>query len=203
MWMRGWPGGLDGNAERLRAPSAPRADGVPPVRGARYVLRQRTVDRPLDFFVEDEGGEGVVRVTGALPHPRECLVFQDARGRELYRTARPAGPLLAAMELRRPDGSTAAVVHNALLSPVRDRWRIDVPGEGGMVATGSVLQHEYTLRRGDTVVASVSKGGVHRRDAYGVTVAGGADAPLVLAVAVVVELLSHRVQPATPPGEGH
>lgn len=192
---------IEGGAARLRAASARRAaaaataDGL----GVWYTLRQRTSSRPLDYFIQNGRGEAVIRVTGLLPHPRDTLVFQDTAGRELYRTAASAGSAPATMDIRRPDGSVAATVHDAFLSPVRDRWRIDVPGGEGMVAAGSLLQHEYALRRGADTIAVVSKTWVPRRDGYGVMVDDAEDLPLVLAVAVVLDLMAHRACTA-PPG---
>jgi uncharacterized protein YxjI len=191
---------LEVGAARLRAASARRtagtatADGL----GAWYTLRQRTSSRPLDYFIQNGRGEAVIRVTGALPHPGDTLVFQDPAGRELYRTAAPAGSAPATVDVRRPDGSVAATVHDAILSPVRDRWRIDVPGGEGMVAAGSILQHEYALRRGADTIAVVSKTWVPRRDGFGVMVNDAADLPLVLAVAVVLDLMANRACTARP-----
>lgn len=187
-------GNLEVGAAKLRTASARRAAGRATVGalGAWYTLQQRTPFCPLDFFIRDRRGEGVIRVTGVLPHPRDALMFQDATGLELYRTAAPAGASPAMLDICRPDGSVAATVHNAVLSPVRDRWRIDVPGQDGMVAAGSVLHHEYVLRRGSDTIAVASKSWVPRRDTYGVMVDDGADLPLVLTVAVVLDLMVHR-----------
>jgi uncharacterized protein YxjI len=192
-------GNLEVGAARLRAASARRAAGAATADGLGtwYTLRQRTPARPLDYFIQNGRGEEVIRVTGALPHPRDTLVFEDTAGRELYRTAAPAGSA-ATMDVRRPDGSVAATVHDAILSPVRDRWRIDVPGGEGMVAAGSLLQHEYALRRGAHTIAVVSKTWVPRRDSYGVMVDDAADLPLVLAVAAVLDLMAHRACAGRP-----
>jgi uncharacterized protein YxjI len=187
-------GNFEGGAARLRAASARRAAGATAAGGlgAWYTLRQRTPHSPLDYVIQNRRGEGVIRVTGVLPHPRDALLFQDADGLELYRTAAPAGTSPAMLDICRPDGSVAATVHNAILSPVRDRWRIDVPGDVGMVAAGSVLHHEYALRRGGDTIAVASKNWVPRRDTYGVMVDDAADLPLVLTVAVVLDLMAHH-----------
>jgi uncharacterized protein YxjI len=201
---QGRAGTLEAGAARVRAAVARRAtaaaaDGA----GTWYMLQQRTSSWPLDSFIKDGRGEGIIRVTGAPPHPRDTLVFQDAAGVELYRTAAHAGASPARVDLVRPDGSVAATVHDAILSPVRDRWQIDVPGGEGLVAAGSLLQHEYALRRGGDTIAVVSKTWVPRRDTYGVMVHDAADLPLVLAVAVVLDLLAHRACAEGPAGSGH
>lgn len=190
----GRTGTVEMGAARLRAAVARRAAGAAAADGVGtwYTLRQRTPSCPPDYVVQNGRGEAVIRVTGIPPHPRNALSFQDTAGRELYRTAAPAGSAPATMDIHRPDGSVAATVHDAILSPVRDRWRIDVPGGEGMVAAGNLLQHEYALRRGGDTIAVVSKTWVPRRDTYGVMVDDAADLPLVLAIAVVLDLLAHR-----------
>jgi uncharacterized protein YxjI len=194
---RGRTGSHEVGAARLRAASARRAARAATAAGVGvwYTLRQRTPSLAQDYFIRNGRGEEVIRVTDGLPGPRDTLVFQDPAGLELYRTAAPTGSPHATIDIRRPDGSVAATVHDAILSPVRDQWRIDVPDGEGMVASGSLLQHEYTLRRGADTIAVASKTWVPRRDSYGVMVDDAADLPLVLAVAVVLDLLAHRASP--------
>lgn len=193
-------GTLEGGLARLRAAAERWAAAVADGAGTWYTLRQRTTSCPADYVIQNGRGEGIMHVTCAPPRPQDTLVFLDADGRELYRTAAPASASPARMDIVRPDGTVAAAVHNALLSPVRDRWRIDVPGAEGMVAAGSVLQHEFVLRRGGDTVAVASKTRVPRRDTYGVRLDDAADPPLALAVVVVLDLLAHRVS-ARRPGE--
>jgi uncharacterized protein YxjI len=205
MPKQGRTGTLEVGAARLRAAAARRATGTATAEGAGawYILHQRTSSsRPLDCFIKNGLGEEIIHITGA-PHPRDTLVFQDRTGRELYRTAPPDGSSPAGMDILRPDGTVAATVHNAIFSPVRDRWQIDVPGGESMVAAGSLLQHEYALRRGGDTIAVVSKTWVPRRDTYGVMVDDAADLPLVLAVAVVLDLLAHRASTDRPGDPGN
>jgi uncharacterized protein YxjI len=182
---------IGAGAARLRPATA---DGL----GAWYTLRQQTPSCPPDYFIQNGHGEQVIRVTSVPPHTRDTLVFQDTSGLELYRTATPAGSSPSVMEIRGLDGSVAATVHNAMLSPVRDRWRIEVPDGENMVAAGNLLHHEYALRRGGDTIAVVSKTWVPRRDTYGVMVHDAANLPFVLAVVVVLDLMAHRARTARP-----
>jgi uncharacterized protein YxjI len=59
---------------------------------------------------------------------------------------------------------------------------------------GSLLQHEYTVRRGGDTVASVSKRRFSLRDTYAVDVAPGQDDLLILAAVLAVDLAQHREQ---------
>jgi uncharacterized protein YxjI len=97
------------------------------------------------------------------------------------------------MEIER-DGNTVATVKKALLTPLRDRFSIEVEGGEDMEAKGNVLDHEYEIDRGGDKVAQVSKRWLRMRDTYGIEIAEAQDDPLILSVAVCIDQMSHNVQ---------
>jgi uncharacterized protein YxjI len=143
-----------------------------------------------DFVIENEKGERVVKVSGNLMRARDALAIESPEGEELYTIVVRAVEIREKMDITRPDGSIAAIIHNALMSPLRDRWRIEVPG-GTLTAAGNILQHEYVTRDGDRPLALVTKKWLRLRDSFGVEVADGADVPLMLAITIVIDALSH------------
>jgi len=58
-------------------------------------------------------------------------------------------------------------------------------------AEGNFTDHEYTFRRGDRTVATVSKPWFAWTDTYGIEIAPGEDPVLILASAVVVDQACH------------
>ena len=62
-----------------------------------------------------------------------------------------------------------------LFTPFVDRFTIDVPGPDDLEMRGSLLDHEFTVRRGGRMVATVSKHWVALTDTYGVEIAEGED----------------------------
>jgi uncharacterized protein YxjI len=55
------------------------------------------------------------------------------------------------MEIER-DGRTVATVRKALVSPLRERFSIDVEGGQDMEAKGNIVDHEYKIERdGDEI----------------------------------------------------
>jgi uncharacterized protein YxjI len=54
------------------------------------------------------------------------------------------------------------------------------------------LNHEYKIERGGFTVAVISKRWFRIRDTYGVEVAEGEDALLLLAITVVVDMMAHQ-----------
>jgi uncharacterized protein YxjI len=61
-----------------------------------------------------------------------------------------------------------------------------------MKAHGNVVDHEYEIERDGDTVATISKKWFRVRDSYGVDVAAGEDAALILAITVAIDSLTTR-----------
>jgi uncharacterized protein YxjI len=158
----------------------------------RYMMRQRMLSIGDDFAIEDESGRRAFTVDGKALRLRKTLKLLDASGREQYAIQTKVARVRDTMEIERAGGGVAAKVHSALLTPLRDRWSIDVPGGDDLSATGNLLDHEYRIERGGRPAATVSKAWFRVRDTYGVEVAAEEDAALLLAIAVVIDTMSHE-----------
>ena len=84
-----------------------------------------------------------------------------------------------------------AKVHKALITPLRERWKVDVADGTEMEVQGNILDHEYDLDVDGRKIAEVSKKWFRVRDTYGVQIAPAADTVLVLAVAVALDIMGH------------
>jgi uncharacterized protein YxjI len=84
------------------------------------------------------------------------------------------------------------MVKKALITPLRERWVVEVDGGPDLEIQGNILDHEYTVTDGRTTVASVSKRWFRIADTYGVEVAPGQDPVVVLAGTVVVDMMAHE-----------
>ena len=84
-----------------------------------------------------------------------------------------------------------AVVHKALISPLRERWKIDVEDGQDMQAQGNIVDHEYEIEADGRKIAEVSKKWFRVRDTYGVEVAPDQNPALLLAVAVAIDEMAH------------
>ena len=67
-----------------------------------------------------------------------------------------------------------------------------MPGPDDLEMKGSLLDHDFTIWRGDRVVATVSKAWLTLRDTYGVEVAPGEDDVLILASVLALDLAEDR-----------
>ena len=52
------------------------------------------------------------------------------------------------MEIEGPNGQTAAMVKKALITPVRERWTVNVQGGPDLDVQGNILDHEYRSATG-------------------------------------------------------
>ena len=61
-----------------------------------------------------------------------------------------------------------------------------------MKAHGNIVDHEYEIERDGDTVARISKKWFRVRESYGVDIATGEDAALILAITVAIDSLSTR-----------
>lgn len=158
--------------------------------GRRFIMRQRLVSIGDDYFVENDQGDRVCEIDGKMLRVRDTLFVKDMQGKERYKIQQKLLRVRSTMAISR-GGDRVATVHKALVSPVRDRFSIDVAGGKDMSAKGNILDHEYTIERGGEVVAEVSKKWFRLRDSYGIDVKTDEDPFLVLAVAVCIDAMAH------------
>jgi uncharacterized protein YxjI len=157
-------------------------------RARRYRLRQKMLSIGGDFWVEDENGERVYRVDGKALRLRKTFHLEDLRGRRLCTIQKRVMHLRDTMEIEGPEGDRMALVHKALISPLRDRWKIEVGNGPDLRVHGHILDHEYALEADGRKVAQVSKQWFRVRDSYGVEMAPDQDPVLVLLLGVTVAI---------------
>lgn len=95
------------------------------------------------------------------------------------------------MEIESPEGGRLALVHKALVSPLRERWKVDLPGGDEWKVQGSIADHEYEIEADGCKIAEVSKKWFRVRDTYGVPVASDQEPALLLAVTIAVDPMAH------------
>ena len=156
----------------------------------RYVMKEKILSWGDDFKIRDESGRDVFYVDGKVFSFGDKLSFKDASGNEVALIDQKMLAIGPTYEIFR-GGSRVAVVKKKLFTLVRNRFTIDVPGPNDLEAVGNFIDKDYTFMRGDREVARVSKKWFRMADTYGVDVAPGEDAVLILASAVVIDLVMH------------
>ena len=158
---------------------------------ARYQMRQKLISFGDDFWIENEAGDRVLRVDGKALRLRKTLDIEDKDGTQLCRIQTRVLHSRDTMAIERPDGEQMAKVHKAMLTPLRERWKVDVADGTDLEVQGNILDHEYDVEADGHKVAEVSKKWFRVRDTYGVQIAPEADTLLVLAVTVALDIMTH------------
>lgn len=182
-------------AHHAPAPSTtaqPASESSTEALGTRFKMRQRIFAIGDDFWIENDQGERVFKVDGKAIRVRDTLIFEDMQGHELYKIQERMARVRDTMNIEDASGHAAARVHNAMVTPVRDRWRIDIPGGHNLVTMGNIFHHEYRILRDRSPVAQISRKYFRVSDTYGVDAAPNEDAALLLAITVVVDMMAHE-----------
>jgi uncharacterized protein YxjI len=154
-----------------------------------YVIREKLFGFGQDSDITDEHGAAVLRVDGKAF--RDRLVLRDPAGREVAEVKRKLVALRPTYEIE-IGGRDAATVRKKLFTPFVDRYTVDIPGPDDLELVGDLFDHDFTVRRGGDVVATVSKAFFTVRDTYGVDIAGGEDELLILAAVLALDLAQRR-----------
>jgi uncharacterized protein YxjI len=128
-------------------------------------------------------------VDGKAVRVRDTLVIRDAAGREVAEIQERLVTVRDTMDISR-GGRTIATVKQALFTPLRARFDVNVVGGADMTVQGNIVNHEYSIEQGGQQVASVSRAWFRVRDTYGVEIQPGQDEGLILAISVVVDQLA-------------
>jgi uncharacterized protein YxjI len=142
-----------------------------------------------DFWIETDG-ERAFKVNGKALRLRKTLVLEGPSGGELFTVREKMLTVRDKMEIER-DGKTVATIKKALISPLRERFSIEVEDGEDMEAKGNIVDHEYEISKGGDKVAEISKRWFRVRDTYGVEVAPDQNDALILACTVCIDQMSH------------
>ncbi len=113
----------------------------------RYQMTQRMFSIGDDFWIENERGEKVYKVDGKALRVRQTLIFEDRAGRELCKIQERMLRVKDSMEVEDADGRQVAMIKKALITPVRERWTINLRGGPDLEIQGNILDHEYRIER--------------------------------------------------------
>ena len=157
--------------------------------GTRYRMREKLFAIGDDFWIETEDGQRAFKVDGKALRIRKTFILEDPSGNELFKIQEKKLHIRDTMEVER-DGETVATIKKALVTPLRDRFAIEVEGGGELSAKGNIVDHEYEIERDGDKVAEVSKRWLRVRDTYGIEIVPGENDALILAATVCIDEMS-------------
>jgi len=156
-----------------------------------YVLKQKFWCWGDDFTIQDAEGKDRYFVDGKAFSWGNKLSFQDMQGNELAFIRQKLLSFGPTYEIE-SEGRIAAVVKKELFTLFRCKFTVDVPGPDDIEATGDFTDHEYTFEREGEQIAQVSKRWFALMDTYGVQIAERKNDVLILACAVVIDMVCHQ-----------
>jgi uncharacterized protein YxjI len=159
----------------------------------RYLMRERILSWGDDFTIKDEAGRAAFYVDGKVFSFGDKLSFKDRDGKEVVLIDQKLLSFGPQYEIVR-GGTTVAVVKKHLFTLFRARFTVDVPGPDDLEAKGNFLEHEYVFERDGRDVARISKKWLSLSDSYAIDINEGEDDVVILAAAVVIDLVSHPDQ---------
>lgn len=158
----------------------------------RYKIHQKMLSIGDDYWIENSEGKRVFKVDGKVLRIRKTLILEDINGKPLCQIKERLLTIKDTMVIEDPNGKDIAVMKKALISPLRDRWDVKVNDGDDLVVQGNFIDHEYAIKRKGKKVAEVSKKWFRITDTYGVDVDQGQNDVLILAVAVVIDMMTHE-----------
>lgn len=154
----------------------------------RYQMRQKIAAIGDDFWIENGRGEKVYKIDGKAMRLRQTLIFEDRQGNELVKIQERVAHVRDSMEIEDAHGNRVAMVKKAMITPLRERWSVDIPGAHDLEVQGNLLDHEYRIGH----VAEVSKKWFRVADSYGIEIEPGQNDVLILAVTVAIDMMAHE-----------
>ena len=156
----------------------------------RYQMRQKIFSFGDDYAVLDEAGNEAFYIDGRAFSFGKKLSVLDANRNEVAFIEQKLFSWGPTYEIYRGE-DLAAVVKKELFTFLSCKFTVDVPGPNDLEAKGSFTDMEYTFSRGRGPVATVSKRWFALSDTYGIDIADGEDDALIVASAVVIDLVCH------------
>jgi uncharacterized protein YxjI len=154
-------------------------------------MREKLLSIGDDFWIENGDGERAFKVNGKALRIRSTFILESPSGEELYKIQEKKLHIRDTMKVER-DGDTVATVKKALITPLRDRFAIELADGGELSAKGNIVDHEYKIERDGEQVAEISKRWFRIRDTYGISIAPGQNDALILATTVCIDEMSRE-----------
>ena len=154
----------------------------------RYQMREKLISIGDDYWIEDGAGHRAFKVDGKAVRIRDTWVLRDPSGHEVAKIKEHKLSVRDRIKIDLDGGD--ATVKKALVG-IRDRFHVDVDDGDDLKIHGNIVDHEYEIERDGSTIATVSKRWFRVRDTYGVEITDPEDAPLVLAVTVAIDSMSH------------
>jgi uncharacterized protein YxjI len=154
--------------------------------GTRYRMREKVFAIGDDFWIDTDDDRHAFKANAKALRIRSTILLENPSGDELFKIQEKTLRVRDTMEIEH-DGKTVATVKKALITPLRDRFAIELSDGRELSAKGNIVDHEYEIERDGHKVAEISRRWFRVRDTYGIEVAPGENDALILAAAICID----------------
>jgi uncharacterized protein YxjI len=144
-----------------------------------------------DYWIDTDDDRHAFKVNGKAMRIRDTFVLEGPSGEELFKAQERKLRVRDTMKIER-EGEAVATIKKAMITPLRERFTIDVQDGGELSAKGNIVDHEYEIERDGRKVAEISKRWFRVRDTYGIEIAPGEDDALILAITACIDEMAER-----------
>ncbi|MEO0899138.1 MAG: LURP-one-related family protein [Bacteroidota bacterium] len=153
----------------------------------RYQLREKAFSLKSSYVIKDPVGNEAYEIKGKFLSFGKKYSFREKGGKEIYIIEqRRTGNRQRFRILQNGKNIAELTKDKGWMS---DNFDLDIPGRNDYTISGSFWKREYTFKRNRKVVAEVSKKRFTLGDTYGVEIEPNENRPLILATAVIIDLM--------------
>lgn len=155
----------------------------------RYLIKQKLFSLSDGFTIKNENNEDCFKVKGKIISVGKKLRLLDMNDTELVYIQEKVLSFFASYELK--VNSETVMKVKGKFSPLRCKFAIT--GQAGEYdIEGNILAREFKILKNGNVVVTVSKKFLALTDTYTVDISEGEDVALMLSVAIVLDMSTHR-----------
>jgi len=155
----------------------------------RYAIKQKIFSFGDNFAIRDEMGNDCYKVKGKIFALGNKLRIFNMQEEELVYIEQKLFRFLPEYNIYYKDQLHATVKKEFTF--FRPKFQI-YSSLGSYRAEGNVWSMDFSILRDDVLVAQISKAWFAWSDTYGVDIADGEDAPLMLALVIVIDQVLHE-----------
>ena len=153
----------------------------------RFIMRRKILALGDDSWIKDQDGRDVFYVDNKAFALRKTYSIIDENHHEVLKIQHKPLNIRRTIDIEQA-GRVVARVQKNLISPLVDRWTIEMPGGENLTAQGDLLDHEYAIHgRNNETLAHISKQWFTIRESYGIEIADGVDVPLMIGIAIAID----------------
>ena len=156
----------------------------------KYILNQRLISIGDDFTILDENKDKVFKIDGKVLTIGEKLYFSDSNDNKIFKIKKKLLRLTETYIIEK-DGDIYATLKKDLINIIRDKFEIETP-YGTIKVKGNFIDYDYTFKLNGNEIGKVSKKLISIRDKYIIDIKNFTDHALILASAVIIDMICHN-----------